>query len=114
MIEVYVSGGGDSYDPLNMQLSFYLVERNEFSGERYILNFANGLTSLTRIIEGFPTPAPTFTLGSDKGHEFLKAIAEIAYKRGIKLKSDEQREGKLEATEKHLADMRRIVFEEPS
>ena len=44
--------------------------------------------------------------------EMIKGFAELANEKGLKLESDLKREGKLEATEKHLEDMRRIVFKD--
>ena len=43
--------------------------------------------------------------------EMLKGFAEMANDQGLKLNSDLKREGKLEATERHLEDMRRLVFQ---
>ena len=47
-----------------------------------------------------------------EGEEMAKAILEVFSNQGIKIDKGHT-EGKLEATEKHLEDMRRLVFEEP-
>lgn len=46
-------------------------------------------------------------------NEMLKGFAEMANEHGLKLDSDLKREGKLEATERHLEDLRTLVFKLP-
>lgn len=105
MLKVHVGG----YDNPLGGLSFYVVDQNEY--RKALLHVIDGKTMrFDEVKEGYMAPEPTFSLPLDVGHEFLKAMAELAYERGIRLKTDEVREGKLEATERHLADMRQLVF----
>lgn len=48
---------------------------------------------------------------ADLDPDQLQALANALSKRGIKTNADSIAEGKLLATEKHLEDMRKIVFE---
>lgn len=106
MIRVYISQG----DPLN-GLSFYVVDQNEFDGKRYLLQFGKYNVTREEVEEGAQTHAPTFHLNTDAALQFIKSIAERASERGIKLDSDLKREGKLEAVQLHLEDMRKLVFQ---
>jgi hypothetical protein len=92
------------------ELRFWIIDQNEFDHKRYLLQFGKHNTTLIEMKEGFESPEPTFKLGGTAGVEFLKAMAEKASERGIKLESDLKREGKLEAVSMHLDDMRRLVF----
>ena len=53
---------------------------------------------------------PAMILPEKETRELLAAFAEAAKQRGA-VKSDSYLTGKVEATEKHLEDMRRLVFE---
>jgi len=74
-------------------------------------NFATGkaytLTSGEPLPEGCLMEIPTNIF-----EEMLKGFAELASEKGIKLESDLKREGRLEATTKHLEDMRTLVFKD--
>jgi hypothetical protein len=85
-------------------MDFYLV--TEKMGKRFLL-LDSGLVEIS---EYEPTPKPTFHLNDVESFELLKSFAETAAEKGIKLESDLKREGKLEATERHLEDMRKLVF----
>lgn len=50
---------------------------------------------------------PSFSISSD----LVPLLAEAIAKSGVKLPDESFVKGKLEATEKHLSDMRKIVFE---
>ncbi len=47
------------------------------------------------------------------GDQVLKAFAEALDEKGIKTENDFKIQGLLEATKKHLNDMRRLVFKKP-
>lgn len=57
---------------------------------------------------------PTFRLPRQEMYDFLQSMADMAEKMGIKttkqLTQEQKYEGKLEATEYHLEDMRKLVF----
>lgn len=57
----------------------------------------------------FNLPA-TFKLRGDEKNEIKKALADALGKSGFISESHEGARGKLEATEKHLEDMRALVF----
>lgn len=93
-------------------LRFYIVDQNEFDQKRYLLRFGKYNITREEIQDYAADVEPTFCLGEVAANEFLKGMAERASERGIKLESDLKREGKLEAVQIHLSDMRRIVFKE--
>lgn len=106
MIEVHVDQG------INFAgVRFWIVDRNEWDGKRFLLRFGKHNITLEEVNEGGVAPEPTFTLNQDKGHQFMKAMAELALKRGIKTESDLKLEGRLAAVEAHLEDMRRLAFD---
>lgn len=105
MIEVFIDNR-----PYRSGLDFYLVDKNEFDGKRYILRQGKYNFSLEEITEHAELTEPTFHLGEKAGLEFMKSMAEKAAAMGIKLDSDLKREGKLEAVQAHLEDMRKLVF----
>lgn len=109
MIKVFIQS-----DQWRGGLSFYITEQNEFDHKRYLLRFGKHNITREELKEVYSTeiPEPTFFLGQSAAQEFLKEMAEKAAERGIKLESDLKREGKLEATEKHLEDMRKLVFKQ--
>jgi len=72
-------------------------------------NFATNKEYAIKMGEDLP-PGCLMEIPRDVFAEMLKGFAEMANERGMKLESDLKREGKLEATEKHLEDMRTLVF----
>jgi len=52
---------------------------------------------------------PTLQIDEILGHEFLKAVSDFMHTKGIHTESESKLEGKLVATEHHLADMRDIM-----
>lgn len=67
----------------------------------------------TRYEPGIANPEKaSLTIGSYVSYNFLKGLANALDKKGIKPESDSFTQGKLIATEKHLEDMRKIVFDE--
>lgn len=57
-----------------------------------------------------PMPAPTLSLPGLGGKDILKAFVTAAVAVGIKPEPHAFLEGRLAASEAHLADMRRLVF----
>lgn len=53
---------------------------------------------------------PSLSIHQNVEGEFLKALTDAISEKGIKPESDSKLEGKLIATEKHLEDMRTLVF----
>ena len=98
-----------SQDVYRDSISFYVVDEDEITKKRYLVQFTGELPKRIEL-SGYDEVSPSFRLNGISGNEFLKEMAERAAERGIKLESDLKREGKLEATEKHLEDMRKIVF----
>lgn len=55
---------------------------------------------------------PTMILLESETRELIAAFVEHARQEGLKFNTESKAEGKLEATEKHLEDMRKLVFKE--
>lgn len=91
-------------------LSVYIFDYDEISGKRYLIQFGKHHTSLKEVQPYSGNIEPSFRLDGHSSQGFLKAMCEAAADWGIKLESDLKREGKLEAVEKHLKDMRQLVF----
>ena len=53
---------------------------------------------------------PTIRLGSEIARDFLDAMANELDRHGVKTENDFKVQGLLEAKEKHLQDMRKLVF----
>lgn len=53
---------------------------------------------------------PSLRISHHIAPDFLKALAEALDEAGIKTENDFKLQGILEATKKHLADMRKLVF----
>lgn len=67
----------------------------------------------TRLVSGtgsYDDIKPAFTIDERTLRDLIAAFAELAQSRGIENKSETFTKGKLEATERHLADMRQLVF----
>lgn len=94
----------DLKDEINRFGSSLFIYRRHPSGQIEIMS-ADGETKLYPI--GADAIKPTLFLEP----EMLSALLDAMKKRGIKGKEASFTEGKLVATEKHLEDMRRIVFE---
>ena len=60
--------------------------------------------------EEFKIIDPTFTVSNLQAIPMLQAFAETLDKQGIKTDKDAKIQGTLEATNKHLEDMRKLVF----
>ena len=54
--------------------------------------------------------APTMILPQNRLNEVLRAFSEAVREKGFGYETESTAKGKLEATEKHLEDMRRLVF----
>lgn len=48
------------------------------------------------------------------GRDFLQAALDAAWQAGLRPSAGVEEKGALKATEKHLEDMRRLVFEQPA
>lgn len=78
------------------------------------LQFTNNGIALTKLVrerEGSSDYVkPAFRVPENILREILTAFAEAAQDRGIEKRSESFVKGKLDATEKHLEDMRTLVF----
>lgn len=81
----------------------------ESSAVKTAFNFATKTVHIIKMGENLP-PECVMEIPRDLFGEMLKAFAEMASDQGMKLDSDMKREGRLEATERHLEDMRNLVF----
>ena len=109
MIKIYIQ----RQNPLKDVVDFYIVEKSEFDSKRYLVSFTPKGNLRKEIKEGDAyQPTPTFSLSGYDAGQTMKALADAIAEQGIKTDEDKKREGKLEAIEKHLADMRNLVFKE--
>lgn len=53
---------------------------------------------------------PSLSMGLDLGQEFCRAIQEELAKKGVKSDNELTMQGELKAVQKHLQDMRKLVF----
>ena len=75
---------------------------------RGVYNFATKKGFTLAPGEEIPSEA-VLEIPSNVWKDMLKGFAEIANEEGLKLESDLKREGKLEATERHLSDLRTLL-----
>lgn len=92
-----------------------------FETQIRIIHYANGRTYVakTMVLEFedvgdqsglIALPEPSIRVPGNISDEFMKAFVDAADDLGIPKPSEQRNEGKLEAMEKHLEDMRRLVF----
>src|SRR5690349_15204398 len=91
-----------------MHVAFVAGEKDEV---KTAYNFAEGKAFTIQPGDALPDGA-VWDIPTDIFDEMVKGFAEMASEKGIKLESDLKREGKLEATERHLDDMRKLVFKD--
>jgi hypothetical protein len=92
------------------KLSVYIIDRFRSNGKSYLLHFGKFNNSWDELSELEERPEPTFILSGMDANELLKSLADSISDMGVKTESDFKIQGKLEATEKHLEDMRKLVF----
>ena len=86
-----------------IEIAFFI----EREGKRYI---AKPIELEFIEYDGAAKAEPTLVLDRFLAPKFLKALAEALDKEGVKTENDYKLQGILEATKKHLEDMRRLVF----
>lgn len=91
-------------------IKVYIVDHFRQDGKSYLLQFGKFNNTWVELKECKIPPEPTFRFRGIEKTEFLKAMADAIAEIGIKTDSDFKIQGKLEATEKHLEDMRRLIF----
>lgn len=100
-------------DPQNFKTNF-LLYTDKGNGEVYTVAPVDAL--LVRMQDGKEVK-PTFSIQNSDAREFIKSMAELAEKMGIKTDSqiaeETRNKGVLDATKYHLEDMRKLVFLEP-
>lgn len=107
MIQVYIN------KPVMMDaVDFYIIRIDQNSGKRYLLTLGKHNQQMVELKEYQETPEPTFRLSGGTSTEILKALADALDQQGIKTDADSKIEGKLEAVNQHLEDMRKLVFGE--
>lgn len=95
-------------DPIRFIIKVAFIG-GEGSAVKTAFNFATHTNYTIQPSEPFPEGC-VMEIPRDLFGDMLKAFAEMANERGMKLESDLKREGRLEATERHLEDMRSLVF----
>jgi len=97
------------YSNYNRDLKLWIVD--DKSERRKLLNYdyKNEKWISTDIEEGVLGLEPSLNLPGRMGEEVMQAIVEAFNERGIKPESGNKTEGKLEATEKHLEDLRMLL-----
>lgn len=94
-----------AYSPENLGWFVYLMQ-NTTQGRLFLL--PQGKTKLVKQGETYSGDKLYFAILQ---HEEMQALAQAFADNGIKTKDNSLMEGKLQATEKHLEDMRKLVFE---
>lgn len=96
--EIFVFGGDDS-----CQIRTFLTVKD---GQLQATRFTYEDSMATDIVK------PMFTVQEGDLGEMIEAFMQLGSQRGIEKPSEAKNAGKLEATEKHLEDMRTLVFNE--
>lgn len=95
--------------PWQPGMEFLLYEDGE-NGSRYVVKPISLDLTAVKEVEMIET---TFRIRETKAIEFIKSMAELAEEMGIKtdkqISEERKYQGKLEAVEDHLLDMRKIV-----
>lgn len=90
----------------------YICRHNNAARETQMLNVGkDGTLTAYPVKAGEAIVAPTFSINDE--HELrgiMQAFSEAADELGVKRPDDSHNAGKLEATEKHLEDMRKFAF----
>lgn len=95
--------------PGTLAAKLYVYER---SNDGTITSYSGDSARTTRPEEGeFPAIEAFATLQEGHMRELVHAFIEYARKEGMKGGEESHAVGKLEATERHLEDMRKLVFE---
>lgn len=94
----------ENYDRFTISVAFVSLE----GSIRTIWNFAKGIATVVQPGDLLPKEC-IMEIPNNLFDEMIKAFAEIANEKGMKLESDLKREGKLEATKYHLEDLRKLL-----
>lgn len=95
------------YSDYNRDLKLWIVD--DKSERRKLLRYKDGIWHAEDIENGGVQQEPSLHLPGRLGEEVMKAMVNAFSERGIKPESDSKLQGKLEATEKHLEDMRTLL-----
>lgn len=92
----------------------YAKEKNEYNGKSYALELdqtTDGILSVKRVeLTEQGSYKPLLVLTSELAAELLPAIQKALDQAKVPKPSESRLEGRLEATERHLDDMRKLVF----
>lgn len=90
----------------NFRTSIYL--QYDVAGRRHILCRKDGLLCdfMPQEAEAVEPIEPLIEMPEQMADEFIKAVVDYASEAGIKTENENLLKGKLQATEKHLEDMR--------
>lgn len=105
--------------PTTFSCEVFIVDMPKSLGRRDVIQFLNfketGEAVETERVNNSEMKlddiAPTMILPQNRLNEILQAFTEAVRERGFGYENESTAKGKLEATEKHLEDMRRLVFE---
>ena len=92
-------------DDFSDSVNLYLY--NEQEGKRFLMPPIKG--EFVEITEGAPIPEPTMKIPGFAAREFLESMAYELDKKNIKTPNTHLIEGKLQAREYHLEDMRKLL-----
>lgn len=95
------------YSDFGRDLKLWIVDDN--SERRKLLHYENGVWIASDIEGGASEQEPSLKLPGRLGDEVLKAMVEAFNARGFKPESGLKVEGRLEATERHLDDLRVLL-----
>lgn len=95
------------YSDYNRDLKLWIVD--DQSERRRLLNYKDGNWISTDIEDRSQPQEPSLYLPGRLGEEVMQAMAEAFAKRGIKTENDHKIQGTLEATNRHLEDLRTLL-----
>lgn len=96
------------YYPGRLEVGLYLFRRRDIGIREFLTNGGDVVVTVSRDKPGNEEDLLFASLDEDQVKALQAAISEY----GIKLPEASYTQGKLEATESHLTDMRKLVFKE--
>ena len=103
--------------PMTLSNEIFFVERPNDLKRGDIIRFINfnkngEASQIEKVHEygvNIESTKPTMILTEEQTREMIAAFSEIAKTRGFEYDSESKAKGKLEATERHLEDMRKLL-----
>ena len=97
-------------DDFGMRLKLYIFRQTHDGEVEFLVAGGNGSEPSIQKIAGDQDGIPTLIIPRLVGADIIKAIADALDRVGVRSDSDARISGLLDATNKHLEDMRTLVF----